>query len=197
MNIGVVVATYGDLAVWGRLAERAIASADRQTIPVPVVWVHGDTLADARNDGVAAIGTDWVIICDADDELDAGYVEHMSAGSGDIRRPSTLGIYKNGTEDDYPVMIPVRDIRSSNYIVIGAMFRRDKFLEVGGFDRSLQALDDWDLWLRLIINGAVVEEIPRAVYRVGVDVSSERRNSDSEKHGQAYRTICGRYAGQL
>lgn len=191
MTVGIVVATFGDLDVWAPLARRAIASADAQTVPTPVTWVHGESLAAARNEGVEIIGTDWVIICDADDELDSGYVESMLTAVGDIRRPSTYGIYPDGTEEDCPSMIPVRDIRVSNYIVIGAMFRREMFLEVGGFDSSLSALEDWDLWLKMVLKGAEVVDVPSAIYRIHVSEGS--RNMSTSDHSAAYQVIRARY----
>lgn len=38
---------------------------------------------------------------------------------------------------------------TSNYIPIQSiMFRRDLFIQWGGFDRQLDTLEDWDLWVR-------------------------------------------------
>lgn len=192
MRIGVAIGTFGDLETWGPLALRAVESVDNQTIPVPVAWVHGDSLAAARNDAVLSLDVDWVIVCDADDELDVAYVESMMAATGDIRRPSTYGIYSDGTEEDSPSMIPTRDIRYGNYIVIGAMFRKDLFTIVGGFDPAFEVLEDWDLWRSMIERGAVVQEVPDAIYRIHVVDGS--RNMDLAKHGAAYQAICAKHA---
>lgn len=190
--VSVVVSTYGD-DKWKSLAQRAVASAEAQTIPVQVVQVHGNTLASARNLGAARASGEWQIFLDADDELDPRYVEHMLAAEGDIRRPSTLGIV-DGKEDDYPVLIPYQDIRVANYIVIGAMHRRSDFLAVGGF-RELPILEDWALWLALVTNGANVVDVPEAIYRV--HVNPRGRNQNAKKHGRIYTQLRNEYRGRI
>jgi glycosyltransferase involved in cell wall biosynthesis len=65
MSITVAVATYGD-DTWREQAKRAIASAQPQA---PVVYVHGDNLADARNKALALVETEYVVHLDADDIL--------------------------------------------------------------------------------------------------------------------------------
>lgn len=189
-GVGVVVATYGDISVWGDLAHRAITSVDRQTVlPEVINWSHGDTLKEARNRGAAACDVDWLIFLDADDELDEGYIEAMLKVDGDIRRPATIGVYEDGTTDREPVMIPVPagGLTESNYIVIGAMIRKIDFQAVGGFN-DFPILEDWHLFLRLVRAGAKITEVPDAIYRV--HVRSDSRNTHSAAtHGRYYTAI--------
>jgi glycosyltransferase involved in cell wall biosynthesis len=186
-TVGVVVATFGDWEKWHAIGQRAVASIKAQTRPPDFfVWPHGETLAEARNFGAAELRTDWLIFLDADDELDHGYVESMLAAEGDIRRPATLGVYENGTQDAEPVMIPRRDIDTANYIVIGAMCRREMFLAAGGFP-ELPILEDWALWRAMVKAGATVVDVPDAIYRVSV--RSDSRNQDHGLHSAIYRQI--------
>lgn len=188
-SVGIVVATFGNRDRWKGLARKALASTHNQTEPPDaVVWWHGEGLQDARNLGAAHIDTDWLIFLDADDELDVGYVAAMKAASGDIRRPSTLGVYSDGTEDEEPVLIPARGdgLDTGNYIVIGAMVRASLFHAVGGFD-DYPILEDWDLWRRMVKAGAIIGDAPDAVYRVGVREGS--RNTDTGLHGRIYTAI--------
>lgn len=188
--VGVVIATYGDISVWGELAHRSIMSVERQTVlPEVVNWSHGDTLQEARNRGAAACDTEFLIFLDADDELDEGYVEAMLNSSGDIRRPATIGVYEDGSTDAAPVLIPVPEggLTQSNYIVIGAMIRKQDFLNVGGFN-DFPILEDWHLWLRLVRAGAQIVDVPGAIYRV--HVRSDSRNTHSAAtHGRYYTEI--------
>src|SRR5688500_13383139 len=104
-TIGVVIATFGNRDAWETLARKATHSALNQSQPADgVIWYHGDTLQEARNTGAERLGTDWLIFLDADDELDPLYVESMAGSSGDIRQPSTIGFYEDGTEDSRPVL---------------------------------------------------------------------------------------------
>lgn len=186
----VVIATYGDRTHWDKVAVAAIDSVAEQSVPAVLVRVHGQTLAEARNEGARRAKTEWLCFLDADDALDAGYVQQMLDGDGDIRRPSTLGVYPDGTEDDHPVMISRKDLSVANFIVIGAFVRRKLFLSVGGF-RDLPCLEDWDLWIRCYLSGAIITDVPEAIYRVGVREGS--RNKDQRTHDQVYGMIKGTY----
>ena len=184
-DVTIVIGTFGD-PQW---CWRGNALRQREEVKHRVKRVlssHGKTLAVARNDGAKAAQTEWLIFLDADDELAPGYVEAMLAGEGDIRKPATLGFYPDGTEDEAPAIIPERAIAMAKRIVIGAMCRRDLFLEVGGF-REWPVLEDWDLWRRMVAAGATVGTVPEAVYRVGVNPDS--RNQNSEVHNKTYWKI--------
>lgn len=191
MTTSVVVGTFGDYGVWRAYAERAIASIDRQTVrPLEVLHIHDADLATARNSGAAMANGDWLIFLDADDELDPGYLEAMEKATGDIRRPATLGV-TDGLEDSEACMIPRKPLLQANFIVIGAMVQRDRFLRVGGFDPALLVLEDWDLWLRMAIDGAEIVDVPDAIYRV--NVRSDSRNQDQGLHHETYRRIRSKY----
>jgi GT2 family glycosyltransferase len=193
-SVGIIVATFGDLEEWQSLADRALASVRNQSVPVQkLVHVHSDTLSNARNVAAAkAEDCEWLIFLDADDELDENYVMYMLAGEGDIRQPSTLGVHADGHEDDFPVLIPPHNggFLVGNNLVIGSMMRRDYFLKVGGF-RDLPCLEDWDLFIRMRLEGARVRTCPNAIYRVHVNPNS--RNQDVGAHGATYKEIQDRY----
>lgn len=190
-DVTIVIPIFGDHDRWAALAERAVASAVAQTHRAKIVVSAGDTLQEARNRPAMEATTEWLCFLDADDELDRRYVEHMLAGEGDIRQPSTLGIV-DGVEDEAPVLIPVRPLSESNHIVIGAFVRTDIFHRVGGFD-DFAAFEDWDLWRRCVSAGARVCPVREAIYRVHVQPGS--RNSLSTPGAiEAYQAI--RHRGQ-
>jgi glycosyltransferase involved in cell wall biosynthesis len=193
VTVGVVIGTYGDMDKWSEIAERAIQSIRDQSCPADRwIHVHSDTLANARNQGAKAVDTDWLIFLDADDELDPRYIESMlnrrvfSARSYEIIRPSTLGVYPDGTTDEQPVMLPWTDLTTRNCVVIGAMCPSSLFFEVGGFG-DWPILEDWALWRAMVAKGARIADCKEAIYRVHVNEGS--RNTDHKKHGNVYRQI--------
>lgn len=192
ITVGVIIPSYGDKEVWDEFASRAVASVEAQTRPPnEILRIHADSLYEARNQGLEQSMSDWLICLDADDELDRHYIEAMLTVPGDIRQPATLGVV-DGHEDNYPVLIPKKPLFEGNYIVIGAMFRRKLALEVGGF-RDLPAFEDWDLWARMVMNGARVGECPSAIYKVHVRKDSRNKTNDYLFHQlkREYATMPG------
>lgn len=201
--MGVGVATFGEKK-WEIMGSRAMTSSavNQGVLCMKSTWrtLHGETLGDARNEvaAVLSVSSDYIVFLDADDRLSPGYMQAMyrkirdHKGGPAIFRPSTLGVYEGGlAEDDAPVLIPRTNMANANCIVIGAACPLPLFEDVGGFDVNLPALEDWDLWIRMILAGAEVVDVPEAVYRVGV--TSDSRNKRVDSHARAYRTIRGKY----
>lgn len=185
-TVGVVIATFGNREWELRGLERAAltrldSGADH------VISIHGDNLAFARNKGAREIGTDYIVFLDADDALDIGYCdilkEYLEEGNI-LYQPETQGMYADGTFDESSNFIPDRNMTESNNLVIGTAVTAKYGLE---FDPILNALEDWDFFLRMIANGAKVKQCPGMIYLVGVN--PESRNAPSGPHNEAYGII--------
>lgn len=174
MNVTVVVATHGDQS-WISLGDQAAASVPEG---IPVVRVHepAGTVATARNNGLKQVHTEFVCFLDGDDELHPDYFTHMSAATADVRAPAVT--YARGNHTTTPRVPKVwhcerrnlhdgpctgRCLRQGNWLVIGAVTRTNLIRNVGGF-QEWPVYEDWDLWLRLHLNGATFEAIPQAIY---------------------------------
>jgi len=178
VDVTVVVGTYGE-DHWPQLAkDRAIPSVAEQA---PVIHCHGETLAKARNEGLAQVKSEWVLFLDADDEMAPGYVDAMAAGHADLRGPSVE--YIKGNRRQRPIMPRVAGhshecsgdcLVDGNWLVIGTALRADLAREVDGF-REWACYEDWDFFLRCYLAGATVEAIPEAIYRAHVRHDSRNR----------------------
>lgn len=189
----VAVATFGEQS-WSDLAhERAIPSAAAQG--VEVVHVHGETLHGARNAALDLVSTPWVVYCDADDELEAGYVETMAAASGDLRVPR-VRYARDGVAGDpeFPRVAGHRHdctgdcLPEGNWIIVGAAVRVDMLRSVGGWE-AWPWSEDWALWARCWKAGAVIERVPRAIYRAYVRRDSRNRAPDQTLKRRVHRDI--------
>lgn len=72
-----------------------------------------------------------------------------------------------------------RAILERNFVFGPAAIRRERLLQVGGFDPSLRYAADWDLAIRMILSGSsagLVDE-PLYRYRIGATALSARRAS--------------------
>lgn len=191
MDVTIVVSTFGG-AEWQELAEsRAIPSAIEQA---PVIHAHGDTLAKARNQGLQAVESEWVIFLDADDELTPGYVDSMRQGLADLRAPAVEYV---GTRVQAPYVPKVAGhshdcsgdcLVDGNWLVIGTAARADILREVGGF-REHPVYEDWCLWLRCYLAGASVEALPEAVYRAHVRRDSRNRAPSMQVKNRIHHEI--------
>lgn len=176
-GVHVVIASYGSVD-WKLRGQLAAFSVSGQTEAPEWMTVHHvpgiQDLATIRNEAAARVPeAEWLIFLDADDKLHPDYVKHMLSGSADVRQPSTAGVHPDGRVEE-PTLIPKRDLLTGNYIVVGAMVRKEAFDAVGGF-RSLPIYEDWDLWLRMEEQGYTFESIPEATYLV--TVRAESRNN--------------------
>lgn len=188
MDLTVVIATFGSQE-WRDLAkDRAGPSALAEHVPVN--YVHGHTLHEARNAGLASVDTEHVIFLDADDELEPGYIAAME-GQADIRVPRVR--YVVGTKLKRPRMPRVSGhehhdcapecLAEGNWLVIGCCARTALLREVSGF-RDFPVYEDYDLWLRCWQAGATIERHEDAIYRAHVRPDSRNRGqlTQAEKH---------------
>lgn len=78
-----------------------------------------------------------------------GYeVIHEDPASGDFK---ATGVTKTHIPDLPPTL---NDLAFANTLLtISTLFKRDAALKVGGMTLTLDALEDWDLWLRLMLEG--------------------------------------------
>lgn len=121
--------------------------------------------AAPRNVGVALAASEWVAFCDADDVWHPNKLNRQieAAASVDASLLSTAIIYFEG--DFQPVEsesstspLGVDRISLGRMVVKNAiatssvLCRRDSVIAVGGFceDRDLVAVEDYDLWLRIM-----------------------------------------------
>lgn len=193
MDVSIVVATFGDPS-WATLAsQRAVPSA--AAFGVPIFQVHGDTLHEARNAGLAQVATEFACFLDADDELEPGYFDHMAASTADIRVPSVRYIRSsNATRPAMPKIAGhVHDctadcLEFGNWLVIGSVVRASIARQVGGFS-DFPWSEDWDLWVKCWHAGATIEAVPAAVYRAHVRPDSRNRGQTREAKLAAHQAI--------
>jgi glycosyltransferase involved in cell wall biosynthesis len=143
----------------------------------------------AKNAAARAASGDFVVILDADDVFLSGRLEAL--GDLAIVRPDldilTTDAYLevNGdvvrrcyTSDwTFEVEDQRQAILDRNFIFGHAAVRRERFLNVGGFDETIRWTTDWDCWIRMILAGSRAGCVmqPLAVYRIHEQSLSAQR----------------------
>jgi LmbE family N-acetylglucosaminyl deacetylase len=185
--INVVIRTKNRPAL---LAE-AIASVRATGYPCEIVVVNdgGETLdldgvklvqhetsqgrAEAGNAGVRAASNGYVVFLDDDDLF---YPEHLATLAGATASSTHAAWYTDAVSaylsDSvrrtriYAQSFDRELLRVDNYIPLPTvLFRREQFLELGGFDSSFDLFEDWDFLLRLAGRGDFLR-IPRVTCEI-------------------------------
>jgi glycosyltransferase involved in cell wall biosynthesis len=192
---------------------------------VRLVRQHNRGLSGARNAGFAAAATPWVVPLDADDMLRETFIErtlatarrlHRETGSRPSYVTSLLECFQDGTGDGDPVLtgpdggdepflfvplgpdrelLPVINVAGSCV----ALFDRGAVLGVGGYDESLRAYEDWDLYCSLAERWSGGEGssaglvVPEALVLNRVRATSMLRSITRRQHELLRAGIMGRH----
>lgn len=125
------------------------------------VWQENQGLSAARNTGIRESASAFLIFLDADDRLSPGAIE---AGLACFQKnPDCAFVFgrfrcfrDDGSAAKSPPAVttpadPYLGFLQGNFVGMHAtvMYRRTVLLEVGGFDTTLPACEDYDLYLRV------------------------------------------------
>ena len=176
------------------IVEQAIAAADAQTFPVCVVPVkdsEGRGAGWARNQGAAHFDTVFLYFLDADDTIrpdtietllpyyrQGAYVYSDDQQGDSIHTTPDCGAYLDGTWHTVNALIPTA-----------------AFKAVGGFDESLDALEDLDLFLKLQAHGVCGVRCPHVLVRYTAGGQRSRLFQQRPDYIQQKQAIYQRWSG--
>ena len=122
--------------------------------------------ASAKNAAARAASGDFVVILDADDTFLPTRLECLGDLAGvlpdlDILTTDAWVVVdeqrvRRCYTDDWPFewVDQRREILRRNFVFGLAAVRRERLLAAGGFDESICRTTEWDLWIRLMLDGA-------------------------------------------
>ena len=140
---------------------------------------HG--VSAARNHAITASCAPLIALLDGDDLFRPGYLTAMVAAMNDDPAAAigacNARVFGAVAEEDVVVgddqnrggVGTLADVLSRQFnIYIGSTFRRDAFERVGGFDTGMTNSEDFDLWVRLLMDGGHVHYVDAVLadYRV-------------------------------
>ena len=188
--MSVIITTYGDQA-WLDLAwSRAWPSAqDQGAYEVIVHHDDGQSIGPARNNAAAKATGEWLCFLDADDELEHEYIRAMTDAICSPLRPEpallqpAVRYLRKGRMQD-PILIPFKDLRTDNFLVIGTVVRRRLFEQVGGFGDYPHGFEDWSCWAKCWKAGAQIFPVPHAIYNAHINPHSKHREMWRDRRTQ-------------
>ncbi len=126
--------------------------------PLRVLRQPNRGLSAARNAGLSAARSRWVVPLDADDLLAPAFIEKALAAAA--RQPqavlitSWMSCFERSSDKPTLLFVPIgfdRDMLAAVNVASSctALLDRDAVIAAGGHDESLRAYEDWDLYCTL------------------------------------------------
>lgn len=116
----------------------------------------------ARNYGIAAHPSLFVVLLDADDKIGPNFLseaEKLLRKGYDIANPDAILFGTKQARWEVPDQVSLALQLKRNHIHTCAAFRRSYWLQVGGIDESMENWQDYEFWIRLVAAGARVKRL--------------------------------------
>lgn len=184
-NFKVLVVEDGKTPVSEKAVERFKGQLDLEYYPLRAQMGR----CKAGNVGLQQSKTDYVCFLDDDDYF---FAEHMEVMACLIEENPDCGVYlassvlgkcqaKKSDPTQFRYLqkvnhgkdIQLIDFFKGNPVPIQAVvFKRDLYTQYGGFDETLDALEDWDLWMRYLTHTSFAyAEKATSIFKVPADES--------------------------
>lgn len=167
-----------------------------QNRQIKIINKPNSGVSDARNRAIdhlqAEGGFTYVAYCDADDIWDFMHLEEsikaLEAQETDMIYSLPNFKFADGSPA-FPYGIPFYEsfpgldaLKQQNFIYISGVLHKYKCLEVGQFDRELNSLEDWDMWLRIAKAGYTIKrsqlKLNTFTYTCKFDGNGSRRTDE-------------------
>jgi glycosyltransferase involved in cell wall biosynthesis len=186
MSVAVVIPNLN----YGQYLERAIRSAQNQTIPpAEVIIVDGGSTdnsreiaenlcagwieafprrqANARNIGIQNTACEFIVPLDADDWIESNYVERclevMLSDDG-IGAVAPDLVWLDGRVQPTTPPFTVERFFQGNLMFCCSMFRRKAWRKTGGYDETWGLYEDWLFWGKMVAAGWKIKELHEPLF---------------------------------
>ena len=120
-------------------------------------------VSHARNSGIAAVDSLFVVLLDADDRIGPNYLfaaEKLLRAECDIANPDAILFGTRSGRWQVPETTTLPMLLQRNTVHCCAAFRRCYWAQVGGIDESMDRWEDYDFWIRIAKAGARIRKLP-------------------------------------
>ncbi len=151
-------------------------------------------LAAARNAGIRAAKGKFICCIDSDDLYQSDFIEKtVNILIAEPEIGFVTSYYRLFDEEDETVAnssCKFPELLIENRAMVSAMFRKEAWEKVGGYDENLPAMQDWEFWISLIEIGYKAHIIPEILffYRVRSD-SMYQHTRQPNRFSGIYRQI--------
>lgn len=153
-------------------------------------------LSSARNFGITHAIGEFILPLDADDKISRDYV---LLALQEFEKDTDLKVVyckaeKFGDELGLLILEPysIQELAIKNMIFCTAMFRKEDWEMVGGYDiNMIYGLEDWEFWIAILKNGGGVKCLDEVCfyYRIKANSMLKRLNNEMNTYSLEYMSV--------
>lgn len=152
--------------------------------------------AGARNLGISKASGKYILPLDSDDKIDATYIEKCVNVLDNNEKIGAVYCYADlFGEKSGEWRLPKYSFKNmlvDNIVFVTAMFRKDDWEKVGGFDTAMDSgMEDYSFWISILALGKEIYQIPETLFHYRIKKKSRTTEflKDIEKTKDMYRRI--------
>lgn len=162
---------------------------------IKYVYQNNKGLAGARNTGIEKANGEFLVFLDSDDiilpeKLKLQYDFLKNNPEIDLVYSDTICFIDYNFENEIRIKFPkyegqvIKELLFGNFMHVNSvMVRKSSVLAVNNFNEKYRELEDWDLWLRMSLNGSKFAYIDKLLSKVRV--RSDSMTSNQSKMNKA------------
>lgn len=164
--------------------------------------------AKSRNVGIQNASSKFISFLDDDDCWEPHYIKSVcellsendkvaAYTSKSFVLSSELNkVFKESIATD---TISTSDLLKGNFVGTTSCVTAQKsfLIDINGFDESLPALQDYECWLRMSLNGILFQPVPKAKVIYTINITSSQISGNYSNHINAKSIISNKYVGLL
>lgn len=163
-----------------------------------VIVTSNQGLAAARNNGISAASGQYILPLDADDRIAPLYIEkavQLLDSEPDTGIVYCRAMLFGAVESEWVLpAYSLEEMLKDNVIFCSALFRREDWEAVGGYDTGMiYGWEDYDFWLSLIESGRTVRQLDSHLFYYRVSPDSMVRTKEKWQKIEMFTRIYHRH----
>jgi len=163
-----------------------------------VIVTSNQGLAAARNNGISVASGQYILPLDADDRIAPLYIEkavQLLDSEPDTGIVYCRAMLFGAVESEWVLPVySLEEMLKDNVIFCSALFRREDWETVGGYDTGMiYGWEDYDFWLSLIERGRAVRQLDSHLFYYRVSPDSMVRTKEKWQKIEMFTRIYHRH----